>query len=118
MILLVSDGMSADLGGGRDQQIAAELKQNGITVYTIHIGGGNIPPEIVNIAGLTGGEAFAPEDMNMMTKVFGKINAMEQAEMERLVAESVDFYDPFILAALSLLALGLVCSFGLRYTPW
>src|SRR5690606_27461214 len=80
MILLVSDGMSADLGNGRDQQIAAELKQNGITVYAIHIGGGNVPDQIINITSITGGEAFAPEDIDAMSKVFGKIDAMEQAE--------------------------------------
>ena len=118
IILLVSDGMSADLSGGRDQQVAAQLKQNGIAVYAIHIGGGNIPAEIINITSITGGEAFAPEDLDTMTKVFGKIDAMEQAEMERMVAESVDFYEPFVIAALALGAVGLVCSFGLRYTPW
>ncbi len=118
VILLVSDGQSADLNGGRDQQVAAELKQNGIIVYAIHIGGGNVPDQIINITSITGGEAFAPEDVTTMSKVFGKIDTMQQAEMERMVAESVDFYEPFLLVTLSLLAVGLVCSFGLRYTPW
>jgi Ca-activated chloride channel homolog len=118
MILLVSDGMSADLSNGRDQEIASQLKQKGIVVYAIHIGGGNVPDQIINITSYTGGEAFAPEDMGTMSKVFGKIDTMQQAELERMVAESVDFYQPFIVTALSLVAVGLLCSFGLRYTPW
>lgn len=118
MILLVSDGMSADLSNGRDQEVATQLKQNGITVYALHIGGGNIPGEIVNIASLTGGDAFAPEDTEAMAKVFKEIDSMEQAEMERMAAEAVDYYEPFVIVALSLVGLGLVCGFGLRYTPW
>jgi Ca-activated chloride channel family protein len=118
MLLLVSDGMSADLGGGRDQEVAGLLKQDGIVVYAIHIGGGNVPDQIINITSITGGEAFAPEDVGTMAKVFKNIDSMQQAELERMVAESVDFYEPFIAATLSLVAIGLVCSFGLRYTPW
>lgn len=118
MILLVSDGMSFDLSNGRDQEIASQLKQNGITVYALHIGGGNIPNEIVNITSYTGGDAFAPEDTDAMAKVFKEIDSMEQAEVERMAAEAVDYYEPYVIVALSLVGIGLVCGFGLRYTPW
>ena len=37
MIILVSDGESADLYGGKDMEIAQTLKKNNITVYSIHI---------------------------------------------------------------------------------
>lgn len=118
VILLVSDGMSADLSGGRDQQIASKLKEDGIVVYAIHIGGGEPPREIINITSYTGGDAFAPEDTDSMAKVFKTIDTMEQAEVERLAPEAVDYYDPYVITALSLVGVGLLCSLGLRYTPW
>ncbi len=43
MIVLVSDGMSFDLTGGTDEQIAAELREDNITVYAIHISDSAVP---------------------------------------------------------------------------
>src|SRR6185436_15233884 len=58
MILLVSDGYSADLSGGRDEEIARILRADRIVVYSVHIAEGSIPDPIVRITSLTGGEAF------------------------------------------------------------
>lgn len=118
MILLVSDGMSADLGGGRDIEVANKLKDDNIIVYAIHISTGEVPDAIINITSLTGGEAFAAGDVEGLKSIFASIDGMQQAEMERTAADAVDYYQPFAIVGLSLVGLSLVCSLGLRYTPW
>ena len=37
MIVLISDGSSADLYGGRDEEIARQLKEDGIIVHDVHV---------------------------------------------------------------------------------
>ncbi|MCA9184231.1 MAG: vWA domain-containing protein [Pirellulaceae bacterium] len=118
MIVLISDGYSSDLSGDRDLEIAKELSGNGIIVYAVHIAEGSAPDQIVNITGLTGGEVFVPGDVEALDRVFRRIDEMQQARLEKSVAESMDFYAPFSVAGLSLLGLSLLAQFGLRYTPW
>ena len=50
--------------------------------------------------------------------MFKRIDAMQQADMERGNAEMLDNFIPFCLASLSLLGTSLLSLFGLRYTPW
>lgn len=118
MILLVSDGFSADLGGGKDMEVAGQLKKNNIVVYAIHISETEVPDQIINITSFTGGEAFAAGDIEGLKSVFTRIDGMQQAEMERTAADAVDYYRPYAIAGLSLVGLSLICSLGLRYTPW
>jgi Ca-activated chloride channel family protein len=118
MIILVSDGYSSDLGGGTDETIARDLKQDGIVVFAVHIADGAIPDQIVRLASLTGGEAFKPEDVDGLKRVFERIDKMKRARMEKSQAEAADDFEPWCLAALSLFALMLLALFGLRYTPW
>ncbi len=118
MILLVSDGQSADLYGGRDEEIARELKKDGIAVYTIHIAEGKLPDEVARIAGLTGGESFKPEDEEGLKRIYARIDSMQKARMEKSQAEAADDFGPWALGALTVLGLGLLALFGLRTTPW
>lgn len=118
MIILVTDGYSADLSGGRDEEIARELKKDGIVVYTVHIAEGQIPNEVVRIAALTGGEAFKPEDEEGLKRVYARIDSMQKARMVKTQAEAADHFGPWALGALSLLGIGLLALFGLRTTPW
>jgi Ca-activated chloride channel family protein len=118
MIILVSDGWSADLEGDRPEQIARRLSGDGIVVYPIHIGEGEVPPPISTIASLTGGEVFHPGDPQGLATVFGRIDRMEQARLERSLGETLDDFAPFCLAGLSLLGMYIFSLFGLRYTPW
>jgi Ca-activated chloride channel family protein len=118
MIILVTDGYSADLSGSNDEVVARELAADGITVFTVHIAEGAIPKEIVRIAALTGGEAFKPEDTDGLTRVFQRIDQMKKARMEKTQPEASDAFAPFCLAGLALLAASLLAAFGLRYTPW
>ena len=118
MIILITDGYSSDLGGGNDETMARELARANITVYTVHIAEGAIPDPVVRIAGLTGGEAFKPEDTEGLKRVFERIDKMQKTRMEKSQAEAADHLVPWCLAGLALLAASLIALFGLRYTPW
>jgi Ca-activated chloride channel homolog len=118
MIILVSDGQSYDLNGGRDEQIARALKENNIIVNAIHIADSEIPGPIVNITSLTGGEVYNPGDTDTLQSVFRKIDEMQGTRLEMMAAETRDHFFPYSVASLSLLGLFLMSLFGLRYTPW
>ena len=62
MVVLVTDGFSADLAGGNDATIANELKKEGITVFIIHVAETEVPTEMGTIAQITGGEVFSAGD--------------------------------------------------------
>lgn len=118
MIILVSDGSSADLFNGADMEVAKKLKADNIVVYAVHISSGSIPDPIVNITSRTGGEVFNPGDPGALQRVFARIDAMQATRLEKISAESLDDFGPFCLAALALLGVHLLALFGLRYTPW
>lgn len=118
MILLISDGSSSDLGGGNDMTIGQQLKDSNIIVYAVHIAENSIPDQIVNITSLTGGEVFSPGDEDGLKSIFKSIDEMQQAELEKVAAETMDYYFPYCVVGLSLLGLSTLSLFGLRYTPW
>lgn len=118
MIVLFTDGMSADLMNGQDVAIAQSLKANNIKVYGVHVAEGGAPDEVGVIASLTGGEIFSAGDPGALKAVFARIDEMEKAPLKRVTPDPVDFFQPFALAALGLGALYLLTLFGLRYTPW
>jgi Ca-activated chloride channel family protein len=118
MIILVTDGYSADLDGGRDQEIARALRQDGIAVYAVHIADSQPPGEIVTITGLTGGEVFRPGDAEGLRRVFQRIDEMQETRVERVRAEAIDDYGPFARVGLALLGAAALALLGLRYTPW
>lgn len=118
MIILVSDGVSADLGSGQEEEVARSLRDDKIVVYSIHIGDGMTPPEVSTITNITGGESFNPADVQALQGVFRRIDAMEVAEMKRTYAEVLDWFFPFCIAGLSLIGVSLFSLTGMRYTPW
>ena len=118
MIILVSDGYSADLGNGNDETIMRRLRDDGIVVYAIHIAETEVPDEIVNITSATGGGVFQPGDVGALQAVFQRIDQMQQAKLEKISAESMDAFGPFCIGVLVLIALWTLLSYFLRYTPW
>jgi Ca-activated chloride channel family protein len=118
MIILVSDGYSADLNGGRDEEIARQLREDGIVVYAVHIAESTEPDEIVRITAGTGGEVFKTEDADGLVRVFERIDQMQKTRLEKSQAEAADDFVPYCRAGLALLGLALLTLFGLRYTPW
>jgi Ca-activated chloride channel homolog len=118
MVVLISDGESADLGGGAAEELGNALSADRITVYYIHVADGQPQNETFTIASLTGGQAFAAGDPAALREVFEHIDRMQPARLQPGTPEFADFIWPFALAGLSLLGLHVVTSFGLRYTPW
>jgi Ca-activated chloride channel family protein len=130
MILLITDGISYDLNGGADQEIARELKAANITVYAVIIppqpgtpdffmGGANeIQPEIINITRGSGGEAFLAGDVDAMRTIFRRIDQMKQTRLEKTIGETLDDFPLWCVMGLSLVGVAVAALFGLRYTPW
>lgn len=118
MIVLVSDGSSADLYGGRAEELAASLKSDGIVVYDVHVADGDVPDEIVTIAYQTDGEVFQPGDRAALEGVFRRIDGMQKTRMEKVAAETRDNFGPPVIVGLTCLGLCVLGMFGMRYTPW
>jgi len=118
MVILISDGQSADLFGGAAEEIGNELASDKITVYYIHVAEGAPQNETFTLASLTGGQAFAAGDPAALREVFQHIDRMQPAKLKPSTPEHADFFWPFALAGLSALGLQVVSLFGLRYTPW
>ena len=118
MIILVSDGESADLSSGQDEVIANSLAEDEIVVYSIHIGSGFSPPEVSSITNITRGKSFSPHDTESLKEVFQKIDAMKVVKLKRTYAEILDWFGPFSIAGLAFAAMSLLSVLGLRYTPW
>ncbi len=118
IIILVTDGLSSDLMNGGDVELARKLAADNITLYAIHVAEGDVPDVVVNLSHLTGGEVFEAGDPEGLKEIFRKIDVMQQTKMERSAPERQDDFAPVCLTALSLLAMSVFSSFGLRYTPW
>ncbi|MDY3552865.1 VWA domain-containing protein [Gemmata sp. JC717] len=125
MIVLITDGLSSDLGNGADAEIAEELKAEGITVFAVVIGDDlrfmqpNARTGSVDvITDRTGGQSFSAGDPNALGTVFKRIDEMRRAETDKQIANTLDDFRPFCIAGLVLAGLAGFASFGLRYTPW
>jgi Ca-activated chloride channel family protein len=118
MIVLVTDGESADLNNGVDSQIASELRAARITVYMVHAADTPAPEQVYTIAGGTGGKVFEAHDPGALQEVFQSIDRMQAARMKRNAADYSDHFWPVALAGLVLAGLQVLTAFGLRYTPW
>jgi Ca-activated chloride channel family protein len=118
LIILVTDGYSADLGGGREEEIARDLRSHGIVVYAVHVASGEVPGVIVNLTTATGGQVFAPGDPEGLRLVFQHIDEMQVTRLEKVQSETLDHLAPWCLAGLALTSLALLFSLGLRATPW
>ncbi len=118
LLLLVSDGMSADINGSNAGEFADEMKAARITVYHVHVGTGPVPPDVMEIANASGGEAFAATDESGLNRIFKHIDRMKPARFKPATAIPMDYFQPFAWIGLSLLGAYGLGAFGLRYTPW
>jgi Ca-activated chloride channel family protein len=118
MMILVTDGWSSDLANGAELEIVKKLKRDGITLFAVNIQESDARGEIVNLARMTGGEVFNPDDQKALAECFERIDQMTKAKIEQGTAEMVDWFLPFAIAGLSVLGLWLLVQLGWRYTPW
>lgn len=118
MIVLVSDGFSADLGGSAAEEIGGELRDAGIVVYHVHIDESEVPAEVRDLVEETGGEAFAATDLASLRAIFAHIDKMKPARFAPAGTVPLDDFAPFAVVALALLGIHLVGLLGARYSPW
>lgn len=118
MIILLTDGESPDLHDGKAAVIARTLKDRKIVVYIISIR--NEPPasELRVVTEITGGELFESGSGPALHAVFRQIDQLQRAKLVTAQTEWLDFYQPFALAGIVVLAMQQLCAFGLRFTPW
>jgi Ca-activated chloride channel family protein len=118
-IILITDGSSGDFSGGRDRQIAQELAEAKVRVFTILVGNDQFSGDgIYTIAAMTTGKVFRAEDPGALSAVFHEIDQMQKAKFKQITADWVDYYKPLSLTGLVAAGLWGLSLFGLRYTPW
>lgn len=120
-VILITDGGSGDFNGGRDRQIAQQLADAKIRVFTILIGndpGGFGVDGIYTIASVTSGKVFRAEDQSALGTVFQEIDRMQKAKFKQVTSDWVDYYRPLSFAGLALAGIWGFGLLGLRYTPW
>ncbi len=118
IIILVSDGMSRDLDGGRHLDVADRLIVGGITLYYLHIGSGLHEPAAYEIASLTGGRGFLARDAATFSTVFATLDTMTKSSFRSEAPKPREFLGPFVWMAVGAAGLQLLGLLGLRYTPW
>jgi Ca-activated chloride channel family protein len=118
MILLITDGFSADLGGGSDVEIANQMKAAGITVFAVLISSSTFQDEVRTICHMTGGEAFEAGDPAALAEVFMRIDQMKPAKVTKTTPDLSDNFWLFSVLGLGVLAAMGVTALGLRTVPW
>ena len=118
MIVLVTDGESYELRGGRSAEVADELAAQDIVTYVIHVTPFEVPREMIEIAEMTGGRAFAAGDEARLREVFARIDRMQPVRYNRPTEITVPHFRPVALAAMFLSALFVTHLLAVRYTPW
>jgi Ca-activated chloride channel family protein len=118
MIIVLTDGESPDLKNGQAELIARELQKKNIVVYILSIRNGAPPEELRTVAQITKGEIFESGDMPAIRSVFKRIDSLQRAKLVAAQTTWLDYFPPFAIAGLGLLALHQAAAFGLRFTPW
>jgi len=118
-IILITDGSSADFMNGGDRQIAEELAEERIRVFTIMIGRNGFGSDgVYTVAAFTAGKVFEAGDPTALTTVFLEIDRMQKAKFKQVTSDWVDYYRPLSFAGLITAGMWGLSLLGLRYTPW
>jgi len=118
MVILISDGQSADLSGNAAQKIGEGLRADNTTVFYIHVAEGQPQEETFTLASLTGGQAFAADDPAALRDVFERIDEMKPAKLKPSAPDRADWFWPFAVAGLALTSLQVLGALRFRFTPW
>ena len=118
MIVLVSDGESADLYDNRSVEISQQLAGQQIVLYAIHIGESNTPQDLYSLSLPTGGEVFRADNPTALRSVFERIDKMRPVQLEPVASTKVNASLPIAFAGLVLSGMLLMAAFGWRFMPW
>ena len=80
--------------------------------------GDKVSEALIGITRATGGEVFNAATPEALASVFKSIDEMKKIVVLEKRPQVVDYYDPFFIPALSVLAACVLVLFGLRFTPW
>jgi len=118
-IILITDGGSGDFANGHDRQVAQELADAKIRVFTILVGNDGFGiGGIYTIANGTSGKVFEAGDPGALAEVFREIDHMQKAKFRQVTSDWVDYYKPLCLGGAVIAGLWGLTLFGVRYTPW
>lgn len=118
MIILVTDGYSADIVGLRGQELAQDLRQDRIVVYSICVTDGAPPEALYTISNITGGEVFSAGDPAALDAVFKRIDSMQSAKLRPPGQAYEDFFAPVAWTGLVAASMHVFALLGLRFAPW
>jgi Ca-activated chloride channel homolog len=118
LIILLTDGESADLGPAVSRKIGGELAAAGIVLHAIHIGDAATPSDLYDLTRPCGGMTFPCADPAALATIFDHIDHMQPVKLRPTAPQHVDMFWPLALTGLVGLALYGGSLWGVRYTPW
>lgn len=118
IMVLISDGQSADLSGDTARRIGGELAAASVVMYAIHVGGDRAPKDLHDLAGPSGGQVFAARNPAALDAIFTHIDRLQPAKLRPTAPLPIEACGLPALIGLVLLSLQQLAAFGLRYTPW
>ncbi|WP_425615261.1 VWA domain-containing protein [Anatilimnocola sp. NA78] len=118
LMVLVSDGESADLYDNEARRVGTELATAGIVLYAIHVGDDEVPTDLYELTGPSRGQVFAAQNPGALPAIFAHIDRLQPVRMRPVAAHPVDTCSLPALIGLALTGLFVGSSFLLRYTPW
>ncbi len=118
LLVLISDGESADLGDGAARQVGNELAAAGVVLYAIHVGDEHVPKDLYDVTHPSGGQVFAARNPAALQAVFSQIDRLQPVRLRPTASRQIDAFAFPALVGLVVLGLHQLSLFGLRYTPW
>lgn len=118
LVILVSDGESADLGDGAARQVGVELATASVVLYAIHVGDEQVPTDLYDLTAPSGGQVFAARSPAALQAVFAHIDRLQPVRLRPTAARQIDACSLPAMVGLVLMGLFGLCSFAVRCTPW
>jgi Ca-activated chloride channel family protein len=118
ILVLISDGISADLAGSRAREVGTQLAASNVVLYAIHIGDEGAPRPLYDLTQPTGGQVFPARNPAALAAVFSHIDRLQPIRVRPSAPQPVDALALPALVGLALLGLHQTALLGLRYTPW